>query len=36
MALEHELRRAIERNEMSLYYQPKISLKTQNWSAPKR
>ena len=27
--LEHELRRAIERNELSLYYQPKFSLKTQ-------
>lgn len=27
MALEHELRRAIERNELFLYYQPKISLK---------
>ncbi|MGE7992590.1 bifunctional diguanylate cyclase/phosphodiesterase [Pseudomonas sp. NPDC089554] len=30
IALEHELRRAIERNEMSLYYQPKFSLKTQS------
>jgi diguanylate cyclase (GGDEF)-like protein/PAS domain S-box-containing protein len=30
IALEHELRRAIERNELSLYYQPKFSLKTQN------
>ncbi|MFJ4055505.1 EAL domain-containing protein [Pseudomonas sp. NPDC089743] len=29
IALEHELRRAIERNEMSLCYQPKFSLKTQ-------
>lgn len=29
IALEHELRRAIERNEMSLCYQPKLSLKTQ-------
>ncbi|QCI10343.1 EAL domain-containing protein [Pseudomonas putida] len=29
IALEHELRRAIERNEMSLSYQPKLSLKTQ-------
>jgi len=26
IALEHELRRAIERNELSLFYQPKISL----------
>ena len=26
VALEHELRRAIERNELSLYFQPKISL----------
>lgn len=30
IALEHELRRAIERNEMSLCFQPKLSLKTQN------
>ncbi|ANY90311.1 MULTISPECIES: bifunctional diguanylate cyclase/phosphodiesterase [Pseudomonas] len=30
IALEHELRRAIERNEMSLCFQPKFSLKTQN------
>ncbi|AZE96983.1 Sensory box/GGDEF family protein [Pseudomonas orientalis] len=29
VALEHELRRAIEREEMSLYYQPKRSLITQ-------
>ncbi|MGH8450931.1 PAS domain S-box protein, partial [Pseudomonas sp.] len=29
VALEHELRRAIERNELSLYYQPKLSLRTQ-------
>ena len=29
VALEHELRRAIERNELSLSYQPKISLHTQ-------
>jgi diguanylate cyclase (GGDEF)-like protein/PAS domain S-box-containing protein len=29
IALEHELRRAIERDELSLYYQPKISLHTQ-------
>ena len=29
VALEHELRRAIERNELSLCYQPKLSLKTQ-------
>ncbi|UOB23637.1 EAL domain-containing protein [Pseudomonas orientalis] len=29
VALEHELRRAIERDEMSLYYQPKRSLITQ-------
>ncbi|WP_459207503.1 bifunctional diguanylate cyclase/phosphodiesterase [Pseudomonas sp. MLB6B] len=29
IALEHELRRAIERNELSLCYQPKLSLKTQ-------
>jgi len=28
VALEHELRRAIEREELSLYYQPKLSLKT--------
>ena len=28
VALEHELRRAIERNECSLYYQPKLCLKT--------
>ncbi|WP_175653448.1 bifunctional diguanylate cyclase/phosphodiesterase [Pseudomonas sp. Marseille-P9899] len=27
IALEHELRRAIERNELSLYFQPKLSLK---------
>ncbi|KTC39643.1 diguanylate cyclase, partial [Pseudomonas sp. ABAC61] len=26
VALEHELRRAIERNELALYFQPKISL----------
>jgi len=26
VALEHELRRAIERNELTLYFQPKISL----------
>jgi diguanylate cyclase (GGDEF)-like protein/PAS domain S-box-containing protein len=30
VALEHELRRAIERNELSLSYQPKFSLKTQS------
>ncbi|MDE1168696.1 MAG: EAL domain-containing protein [Pseudomonas sp.] len=30
VALEHELRRAIERNELSLAYQPKFSLKTQS------
>ncbi|MGH8380705.1 EAL domain-containing protein [Pseudomonas sp.] len=30
IALEHELRRAIERNELSLSYQPKFSLKTQS------
>ena len=30
VALEHELRRAIERNELSLCYQPKFSLKTQS------
>ncbi|MDD0973393.1 bifunctional diguanylate cyclase/phosphodiesterase [Pseudomonas fontis] len=30
IALEHELRRAIERNELSLCYQPKFSLKTQS------
>ncbi|HGM4967014.1 TPA: EAL domain-containing protein [Pseudomonas putida] len=29
IALEHELRRAVERNEMSLCFQPKLSLKTQ-------
>ena len=29
VALEHELRRAIEREELSLYYQPKRSLVTQ-------
>jgi diguanylate cyclase (GGDEF)-like protein/PAS domain S-box-containing protein len=29
VALEHELRRAIERQELSLFYQPKISLLTQ-------
>ena len=29
IALEHELRRAIERNEFSLSYQPKVSLLTQ-------
>ena len=29
VALEHELRRAIERDEFSLYYQPKLSLDTQ-------
>ncbi|RJG12290.1 EAL domain-containing protein [Pseudomonas cavernicola] len=29
MALEHELRRALERQELSLYYQPKLSLGTQ-------
>lgn len=30
IALEHELRRAIERNELTLSYQPKFSLKTQS------
>ncbi|MFK0269988.1 EAL domain-containing protein [Pseudomonas asiatica] len=30
IALEHELRRAIERNELSLCFQPKLSLKTQS------
>ncbi|MDR6713343.1 diguanylate cyclase (GGDEF)-like protein/PAS domain S-box-containing protein [Pseudomonas hunanensis] len=30
VAMEHELRRAIERNELSLCYQPKFSLKTQS------
>ncbi|MBM5457547.1 EAL domain-containing protein [Pseudomonas sp. P66] len=30
IALEHELRRAIERNELSLNFQPKFSLKTQS------
>ena len=30
IALEHELRRAIERKELSLSYQPKFSLKTQS------
>ncbi|MEG1042307.1 MAG: EAL domain-containing protein [Pseudomonas sp.] len=29
IALEHELRRAIERDELSLNFQPKLSLKTQ-------
>ncbi|MEB0042555.1 EAL domain-containing protein [Pseudomonas sp. MH10] len=29
IALEHELRRAIERNQLSLYYQPKLSLISQ-------
>ncbi|WP_339531990.1 bifunctional diguanylate cyclase/phosphodiesterase [Pseudomonas mucidolens] len=29
VALEHELRRAIEREELFLYYQPKLSLDTQ-------
>ncbi|MQG95274.1 bifunctional diguanylate cyclase/phosphodiesterase [Pseudomonas sp. MN1F] len=29
IAMEHELRRAIERNEMSLSFQPKLSIKTQ-------
>ncbi len=29
MALEHELRRALERGELSLYYQPKLSLSSQ-------
>jgi len=29
LALEHELRRAIEREELFLYYQPKLSLDTQ-------
>jgi len=29
MALEHELRRALERNELQLYYQPKLSLASQ-------
>ncbi|QLG95736.1 EAL domain-containing protein [Pseudomonas yamanorum] len=29
LALEHELRRAIEREELLLYYQPKLSLDTQ-------
>ena len=29
IALEHELRRALERNELQLYYQPKLSLSSQ-------
>ncbi|MDM8350845.1 EAL domain-containing protein [Pseudomonas sp. sp1636] len=29
MALEHELRRALEREELHLYYQPKLSLSSQ-------
>ncbi|HBX56983.1 EAL domain-containing protein [Pseudomonas sp. UBA2684] len=29
MALEHELRRALEREELQLYYQPKLSLSSQ-------
>ena len=29
VALEHELRRALEREELFLYYQPKLSLETQ-------
>lgn len=36
IALEHELRRAVERNEMSLSYQPSSASRPRPWSVPKR